>query len=246
VAARSEDELARTLALIEDAGGHGIAVPLDVTDQEAVEHAVSIVERRLGPVTLLVNNAGVTGPVGPIWEVDPDAWWGAMDVNLRGSLLCALAILPGMTARRSGRIINIVSHAGVYRWPQVSAYSVSKAALIKLTENLAVETKKLGIAVFAVHPGLVTIGLTEQAMRLTAPLASPTGIGWIRQQVEAGHAIPPELAAELVVSLASGRADLLSGRYLTVDDDVDALVARAEQIQRDDLYTLRLRVPMQA
>jgi NAD(P)-dependent dehydrogenase (short-subunit alcohol dehydrogenase family) len=73
-AARSEDELARILALIEEAGGHGIAVPLDVTDQVAVEHVVSIVERRLGPVTLLVNNAGVTGPVGPTWEVDREAW----------------------------------------------------------------------------------------------------------------------------------------------------------------------------
>jgi NAD(P)-dependent dehydrogenase (short-subunit alcohol dehydrogenase family) len=241
VAARSEYELDHTLALIEEVGGHGIVLPLDVTDREAVEHAVRIVERRLGPVTLLVNNAGVTGPVGPVWEVDPDEWWDTMDINLRGCFLCARAVLPGMTARRSGRIINIVSHAGVYRWPQLSAYSVSKAALIKLSENLAVETKKLGIAVFAVHPGLVTIGLTEQAMRMTAPLASPTGIGWIRQQVEAGHAMPPELAAALVVSLASGRADVLSGRYLTIDDDVDELVARAAEIQRDDLYTLRLR-----
>jgi NAD(P)-dependent dehydrogenase (short-subunit alcohol dehydrogenase family) len=241
VAARSEYELDHTLALIEEVGGHGIVLPLDVTDQEAVEHAVRIVERRLGPVTLLVNNAGVTGPIGPVWEVDPDEWWDAMDINLRGCFLCAHAVLRSMTARRSGRIINIVSHAGIYRWPQVSAYSVSKAALIKLTENLAVETKKLGIAVFAVHPGLVTIGLTEIAMRMTLPLASPTGIGWIRQQVEAGHAIPPEPAAALVVSLASGRADVLSGRYLTVDDDVDALVARAAEILRDDLYTLRLR-----
>jgi NAD(P)-dependent dehydrogenase (short-subunit alcohol dehydrogenase family) len=245
VAARSEHELAHTLALVEEAGGQGMALPLDVTDQRAVEQAVSIVERRLGPVTLLVNNAGVSGPIGPLWEVDPEEWWRTLDINLRGSFLCAGAVLPGMAARRCGRIINIASHAGVYRWPLVSAYSVSKAALVKLTENLAVESKKLGVAVFAVHPGIATIGLTERALQTTAPLESPSGrvMAWIRQQAEAGHAVPPERTAELIVCLASGRADALSGRYLTVHDDVDTLIARAVEIQRDDLYTLRLREP---
>jgi NAD(P)-dependent dehydrogenase (short-subunit alcohol dehydrogenase family) len=242
VAACSEDELAHTLALVGEAGGHGMAVPLDVTDQRAVERAITIIQQQLGPVTLLVNNAGVCGPIDPVWDVDPEVWWRTMDINLRGTFLCARAALPGMIARRSGRIINIASHAGVYRWPLVSAYSVSKAALVKLTENLAVETKRLGVAVFAVHPGIVTIGLTENAMT-TPSSASPTGraMGWIRQEVEAGRAVPPERGADLVVRLASGQADTLSGRNLTLHDDVDALLARASEIQRHDLYVLQLR-----
>jgi NAD(P)-dependent dehydrogenase (short-subunit alcohol dehydrogenase family) len=242
VAARSEDELAHTLALVEQAGGHAMAVPLDVTDQRAVERAVTIIEQQLGPVTLLVNNAGVCGPVDPLWDVDPEDWWRTIDINLRGSFLCAHAVLPNMIERRQGRIINIASYAGVFRWPLVSAYSVSKAALVKLTENLAVETKRLGVAVFAVHPGIVTIGLTEHAMT-TPSSKSPTGraMGWLRQEVEAGRAVPPERGADLVLRLASGQADALSGRYLTVHDDVDALLARASEIQRDDLYVLRLR-----
>jgi NAD(P)-dependent dehydrogenase (short-subunit alcohol dehydrogenase family) len=233
------------MALIAEAGGRGMALPLDVTDRRAVDQAVDAVERQVGPVTLLVNNAGVCGPVNPLWEVDPEVWWYTLDINLRGSFLCAHAILPGMIARRNGRIINIASHAGVYRWPRVSTYSVSKAALVKLTENLAIETKNLGIAVFAVHPGIVTIGITEQAMAATASPDASTGrgLGWIRQQVEAGRAVPPELSADLVVRLASGQADALSGRYLTVHDDLDALISRAAEIRRDDLYTLRLRGP---
>jgi NAD(P)-dependent dehydrogenase (short-subunit alcohol dehydrogenase family) len=244
VAARSEDEVARTVALVEEAGGHALAVPLDVTDRRAVEQATATIERHVGPVTLLVNNAGVCGPIAPSWEVEPEEWWRAMEINLRGSLLCARAVLPGMIERRRGRIINIASHAGVYRWPEVSAYSVSKAALVKLTENLAVEVKRLGVTAFAVHPGIVTIGLTEAAMT-AADLATPFGraMGWIRQQVEAGRAVPPERSAHLVLRLAAGHGDALTGRYLTVQDDLDALIARAAEIQRDDLYTLRLREP---
>jgi NAD(P)-dependent dehydrogenase (short-subunit alcohol dehydrogenase family) len=245
VAARSEDELARTVALVEEAGGQALALPLDVTDRRAVEQVVNSVERLLGPPALLVNNAGVSGPFNTMWEVDPDEWWRAMDINLRGSFLCARAVLAGMIERRYGRIINIASHAGVYRWPQVSAYSVSKAALVKLTENLAVETKRLGVAVFAVHPGIVTIGLTEAALAISAAPDTPIGraTGWVRQQVEAGNAVPPERSAELVLRLAAGLADALSGRYLTVFDDLDTLIAQAAEIQRDDLYTLRVRKP---
>jgi NAD(P)-dependent dehydrogenase (short-subunit alcohol dehydrogenase family) len=148
-----------------------------------------------------------------------------------------------MIDQQHGRIINIVSHAGVFRWPNASAYAISKAALIKFTKNLAVETKRQGIAVFAAHPGIVKVGLTELAMNMKDSMESPTGraAAWIRKEVAEGRAVLPERAAQLIVSLAAGRADVLTGRYLTVHDDVESLAARAEEIQRDDLYTLRLR-----
>ncbi len=166
-----------------------------------------------------------------------------MEVHVRGSFLCTRAVLPGMIARQKGRIVNVVSNAGVFRWPTCSAYSVSKAALIKFTENLAAETKREGIAVFAVNPGLATIGLTELAMNMEDSTESYAGraAAWIRQEVEEGRAVPPEQGAQLIVSLAAGGADMLTGRYLSVDDDLGALVARGEEINREDLYTLRLR-----
>src|SRR4051794_4252381 len=213
VLARSGDEVASTVAAIEDAGGCSQGLVVDVTDQPAVERAVEAGERAVGPIDLLVNNAGVGGPLGPLWEVDPEEWWRTITINLRGTFLCARAVLPGMIARRRGRIINLASHAGAYRWPLVSSYAISKAAIIKLTENLAAETKRYGITVFSIHPGIATIGLTERATVLEGPgVESPTGgaLAWLRQEVALGHAVPPEHSAHLVLLLASGRADTLT------------------------------------
>lgn len=239
VLARSPDQIADTVRHIDGMGGRALGCAADVTDKQAVMLAVERIQEHLGPVEVLVNNAGVWGPLAPLWEVDPQHWWQTLEINVLGSLLCTQAVLPAMIARGRGRIINIASHAGIFRWPQASAYAVSKAALIKLSENLAAETKQQGVAVFAFHPGIVTIGLTDAALAMDAPAGSPAA--WIQQEVAAGRVLPPEPGAAALVYLASGQADTLSGRYLTVHDDLAALVARAEEIRQDDLYTLRLR-----
>ena len=159
--ARSADELAQTVRLVTDADGTAAAACADVTDGHAVAEAIDALRRQLGPADLLVNNAGVSGPFGDVWQVDAGDWWRAVEINLRGAFLCSQAVLPGMTARGAGRIVNITSQAGVFRWPQVSAYSVSKAAVIKFTENLAAEAGRSGVRAFSVHPGLTPIGLTD-------------------------------------------------------------------------------------
>ena len=243
VMARTADEVAQTADLIDAAGGRAVAVTGDVTDQLAVARAVATIERQLGPVDVLVNNAGVGGPIGPLWAVDPEEWWRTIDINLRGVFLCSRTVLPGMVARQQGRIINVASHAGVHRWPQVSAYAIAKAAVIKCTENLAAETKRAGVTVFAIHPGVVVVGPTAALLKAEAAPGSAEErvAAWFRQQIASGREMPVERAAGLVTVLASGRADALSGRYLTVYDDVEALIARAEEIQRKDLYTLKLR-----
>jgi O-methyltransferase domain/short chain dehydrogenase len=141
-----------------------------------------------------------------------------------------------------GRIINITSNAGVYRWPLVSAYVTSKAALIKLTETLAAETVKHGVSVFSVDPGLLPIGLSDAALMSTAQSDTPEGrvFGWIRGQLKTGRGADPARAAQLILELASGRGDCLSGRHLTVADDLDTLLRRSDEIRRGDLHTLRL------
>src|SRR4051812_45591159 len=107
VVARSGDQIAETVEEIAQAGGRAFAVPAGVSDPESVGRMVREVERALEPVDLLVNNAGVSGPLGPIDETDADEWWRCQEANLRGPLLCARAALPGMVARRLGRIVNI-------------------------------------------------------------------------------------------------------------------------------------------
>ena len=143
--ARSGGELAETVRLVRASGGAAAAARADVTDERAVATAIGALRRRLGPVDLLVNNAGISGPVGYAWQVGAADWWRAVEINLRGVFLCSRVVLPAMTARGAGRIVNITSEAGVLRWPQVSAYSVSKAAVIKFTENLAAEASRSGV-----------------------------------------------------------------------------------------------------
>jgi NAD(P)-dependent dehydrogenase (short-subunit alcohol dehydrogenase family) len=146
-------------------------------------------------------------------------------------------------ARRRGRIVNLTSQAGVFRWPWVSAYSVSKAAVIKFTENLGHETGRHGISVFSVHPGLLPIGLSVPALAGTAPADSAAGLmhAWVRRELAAGRGAEPQQAVDLLLRIAAGEADRLSGRHLSVHDDLDTLLSRAEDVLRDDRYVLRLR-----
>lgn len=239
---RTAAELEETVDMVARAGGRAIPVVADVTRLDQVERAVEAA-RALGEIDLLVNNAGVGGPIGVMWDGDPDSWWRAVEINLRGTFNCIRAVLPGMVDRGRGRIVNVASDAGAYRWPLVSHYSVAKAGVIKLTENLAVETRRHGIAAFAIHPGLVLVGLTELSLNGVPADGSPEASvhAWVREQVENGLAVGPERAAELVVRLASGDADELSGRYITVHDDLDRLIEQAEAIGRSDAHLLRPR-----
>jgi NAD(P)-dependent dehydrogenase (short-subunit alcohol dehydrogenase family) len=243
VTGRSAAQVGETTQMIQDAGGRALPFVFDVADASGVERAVADIEASLGPVNVLVNNAGDGGPFAWSWEADPDLWWRTFEVNVRGVFLCSRAVVPKMIGRGGGRIINLASNAGVFRWPTASAYSASKAALIKLTENLAVELKGHHVHVFAFHPGIVDGGMTHAALASDASAGSPAyrATKWVREQYESGNTIPPERAAQSILFLASGGGDALSGRYLTVFDDLAALAASAETIRRDDLLTLRLK-----
>lgn len=241
--ARSPGELAESVQLIEAAGGVAVAASADLSVPEAAATAVEKLRLELGPVDLLVNNAGICGPIGPAWDVQEEDWWRTIEVNLRSVALCSRLVLPEMVARRRGRIVNLTSQAGVFRWPWVSAYSVSKAAVIKFTENLGHETGRHGISVFSVHPGLLPIGLSVPALAGTAPADSAAGLmhAWVRRELAAGRGAEPQQAVDLLLRIAAGEADRLSGRHLSVHDDLDTLLSRAEDVLRDDRYVLRLR-----
>jgi NAD(P)-dependent dehydrogenase (short-subunit alcohol dehydrogenase family) len=239
VVARSADQIAETAGHIAQAGGRAVAIPADVSDPETVERMVREVERALGPVTLLVNNAGLAGPIGPTWEADPGEWWRCLEINLRGPMLCSRAVLPGMVARGSGRIVNVASGAGTVAIPHLGAYVTSKTALIRLTEIIAAEAADHGVKVFAIEPGTVCTGMAEYALESEA---GRRWMPWFRDIFEQGRDVPPDHAARLVTLLASGRADALSGRFLTIYDDVLGLAGRAGRGELGDGQTLRLAI----
>jgi NAD(P)-dependent dehydrogenase (short-subunit alcohol dehydrogenase family) len=241
--ARSGAELAETVAEIELAGWTAAAAIADVTDHIATAAAVAELRERLGPVDVLINNASVGGPIATLWDADPGEWWRTFQVNLGGVYVLTRIVLPDMIAAGGGRVLNITSNAGVYRWPLASAYATSKAALVKLTENLAAETRRHGVAVLSVDPGLLPIGLTEPALNSAPAAGTPEArlADWVRDRIASGHGADPGHATDLILQLAAGRGDGLSGRHLTVGDDLGYLVAHIDQIQREDLHVLRLR-----
>ena len=212
-----------------------------MTDAPAVTAAFAEIERSLGPIDLLVNNAGVIGPLGPFAQSAVDDWWRAIDVNLRGQILCAHLVLPGMIARRRGRIINIASGGGATMLPYFSAYVTSKAALIRFAECLAVEVKPHGIAVFAMGPGTVRTRMSEYSLN------SPEGrtwLPWFRDIFTEGRDLPAERPAALLLALASGRADALSGCFLQPSDDLERIIDAAATVQQAKLYTMQVgRLP---
>ena len=165
VVSRSEDQLAETVSQITELGTGAIAVTAKVSDTAAVDRMVREVEKSLGSVDLLVNNAGLAGPIGPTWETDSDDWWRCLEVNLRGPMLCSRAVLPGMIACGGGRIVNVASGAGTFAIPFLGAYVTSKTALIRFTEILALEAAQHGVKVFAIEPGTVRTAMADYALQ---------------------------------------------------------------------------------
>ena len=238
VLARSAHELAVTVSGIERAGGVALGRAADVRDAAVVSRAFAEIEQALGPVDLLVNNVGALGPLGPFWDADLDAWWDAVEVVLWSHVLCTRMILPGMIARRRGRIVNVASGGGAMVIPYFSSYNTAKTALIRFTECVAAEARAHGVAMFAIGPGTVRTAMSEHA------LTSPEGrrwLPWFSRVFQAGLDVPAERAARLVVTLASGKAGTLTGRFLRVSDDVDAILANVAQVERDKLYSFRVR-----
>jgi NAD(P)-dependent dehydrogenase (short-subunit alcohol dehydrogenase family) len=239
VAARSQDEVSETAAAIAQAGGRGLAHVADVREAEAVAAMIGEVERRLGPVDLLVNNAGTGEAIGPTWETDPAEWWRDVEVALRGAFLCSHAVLPGMVARGRGRIVNVTSRSGGLGFPYQTAYASSRAALFVFSEGLAREVAEHGICVFALTPGIVRTAMTEHILH------SEAGRRWLPElaAIVRGGAgwVSPQRVGAAVVELASGRADPLSGRWVHAEDDLGALARRAGDLAERDLHVLRLQ-----
>jgi NAD(P)-dependent dehydrogenase (short-subunit alcohol dehydrogenase family) len=238
VASRSRDELDATIALLRAAGTGTIAIPTDVTDEAGVRAMVAATESQLGPIDLLVNNAGAGPPFGPTWEVDTSEWWRNLEVNLRGPLLCCHAVLPGMIRRGRGRIINVASGAGTVSIPYMSAYVTAKAALIRLTEVLAGELRPHGVAVFAIQPGTVRTAMAESLIQSEA---GRRWLPWFQQIFDEHRDDSTGPGEELVLYLASGQADALSGRFFQAPGAPNDLTGRTEEIVAQDLCVLRLR-----
>lgn len=236
--ARTRAQIEAVAAEVTDRGGTALAVELDVTDPDSVQRFTAAALDRFARIDVLVNNAGsnnggADGAVGPVGQINPDAWWHDIEVNLRGTFLCTHAALPHL-AVAGGHIVNVVSTAAAIPWPYDTAYACSKAAVVRLTDSVAEEAREHGVYVFALSPGSVDTELRGGAVD------SAAGRTWLTNVNPNPQWVPAELPAEAVVYLCSGAADGLSGRFLSVDYDIADLAQRATEIAARDVLQLRL------
>jgi NAD(P)-dependent dehydrogenase (short-subunit alcohol dehydrogenase family) len=217
VSARTREQVERVAKEL-----NGLAVVANVSKPADVDRMTSEVEQQLGPIDLLVANAGVDAYDSASWELEVGEWWHVHEVNVLGVYLCCRAVLPGMLERGGGRIVITGSGAAYLPGSTNSAYSSSKAAVCRFGETLANQLAGR-VPVFPISPGLVR---TEMTGRF------PDDAPWT----------PPEYAPRLVRALASGRFDRLSGRYLHAEHDPpEQLERRIDEILERDLNAIRLR-----
>ena len=231
VTSRSAGELDETVRLIEAADGEAYAVSGDVTSRMDVAHVVAETVQHFGRLTLLVNNAGVPDPFGPLGSIDPDQWWDAQAVHIRGPLLFIHETLPAMKVGGGGRIIIVSAFGGTVVAPYMSAYCIGKAVQIRLAEFVHAEYHDQGISAFSMDPGFVFTALAQRT------LDSPDAQRWLpdmMKRLEQKKQEPDsdgdlERCGRRCVDLASGRLDALSGRYMTLDDDMDEMMRKQAQ-----------------
>jgi 2-hydroxycyclohexanecarboxyl-CoA dehydrogenase len=191
----------------------GFHVTLDVTDDEAVRTAIAIGEDMVAPVDVLVNNAG-GGGFALFVHSDADAWDRVLAVNLRGTLSCTRAVLPGMCKRRRGSIVNVASAAGLVGVTGGAVYAAAKAGVLGFTKTIARESSSFGVRCNAVAPGPVDTPLLD-AMAEDERVGAAVRKGMIDATLLGRLAQPEEIAAAIAF-LASDDASFVTGATLSV------------------------------
>ncbi|HZF14756.1 MAG TPA: SDR family NAD(P)-dependent oxidoreductase [Steroidobacteraceae bacterium] len=229
VASRNRRELDAVVAEITKTGGRALAAPGDVTVSKDVARVVAAAGQEFGAVSVLVSNAGVPGPFGPIWSVDAQAWWAAQAVHVRAPFLFLQQLMPGMVERRRGCVIAICATASRIVAAHLSAYCVGKTAQARVIAQAAAEAREHGVSLFAMDPGFVFTDLAAETMN------SPDAQRWLpgmvarlrEKEVEPDKEAVFARCAGRCVDLAGGQYAALSGRYFEMSDDLEVLLAEA-------------------
>ena len=226
VVARGREQLQETATLGSAAGGEIIAVPCDVSDATAVERMAADVETRLGRVSILVNAAGVFGPIALIRDVDPVEWERTVMIDAVAPRFTVRALLGGMLDQGWGRIVNVTSAAALHPpGPLNSAYGTAKAALNQMTRHLAAEIAATGVTANVIHPGDVKTEMwadIKERVAGTGP-AGENYLSWAAWVEETGGD-PPSKAVDLVLRLTSDAGVETNGLFCWIDDPLQAPV----------------------
>lgn len=219
VTARTEEEIAAVADELRGEGHEAHAVPCDVTEPDEVDALAAAARERVGPVDVLVNNAGVAGSQ-PFHRLGLEEWQRTLRVNATGSFLCTKAFLPDMLERGWGRVVMMASTAGLTGGRYIAAYSASKHAVMGLTRSLAEEVAGRGVTVNAVCPSYVDTPMTDRSV---ARISEKTGLGEeeargaLRARSPQERFVTPEEAAHAVLYLCAEEARGVNGASLVID-----------------------------
>ena len=236
LAARTDAELQATAGEIRSEFGTEVTTVItDVRDRVQVESAVSHTLERFGVIDVMVNNAGNTGEIGPLWKLDPERWANVISVHVLGTYYGCRAVIPAMLDRGRGRIVNMSGVGG----PNDTSYDAAKTAIVNMTENMSVELAGTGITVNAISPGSIHTRMWEE-VRDMALAAGDMEMYDKGVDVTSGGGASIERAAELAVMLGSDQCGALSGRLIRAAlDTFEEIPARVDEIMSSDALLLR-------
>jgi 3-oxoacyl-[acyl-carrier protein] reductase len=215
----------------------------DVSVLGQVTELVESAFRAFPRLHILVNNAGVYGPIGSIEDVQWDEWIRAVEINLMGSVLMCRAVLPHFRAHSHGKIIQLSGGGATNPLPRITAYAASKAAVVRFAESLALDVSENHIDVNCIAPGPLNTRLLDEVLAAGPAKAGRQFYERSLQQKETGGS-PLQRAAELAVFLASSRSDGITGRlFSAIWDPWESMADHLEELRKTDIYTLRRIVP---
>lgn len=232
---RSAGEISVTKLEIEDSGGAAHRILANVRDYERLCAAVEGMAAHFhAPLDVLVANAGVQGPIGPFHTIRPEEWKDVFEINLMGALNSVRAVLPGMVARRKGKIILIAGGGASKPRPNFACYAATKTALARFAESVAEEVREHNVQINCVAPGGAYTTMTDEILAA----GDRAGMQELEdaQKVRATGGAPADKQIQLVSFLASDRSNHLTGKLIHVHDDWKKLENAS---MREDAFTLR-------
>jgi len=240
IAARNVQDLSRTLADLKDISRKDhLSYALDVSDSGAVKRFAQWVSSQCGEVHGLVNCAGIYGPIGKSTQVDVEEFTRAIHINFLGTVYVCNAFAPIMSAQKKKKIVNYSGGGAASPFPNYSAYATSKIAIVRFTENLALELLDDNFDVNCVAPGFVVTRLHEETLQSGPEKAGKSFLETTKKQIEAGG-VPAQTAAELTVFLLSEESDGITGKFISAPWDPWQDRQFQERLRTDkDFATLR-------
>ena len=246
--ARRESDLLSLIDEITAAKGKAISIVADVAVKGAAQQIVQQVEEQLGPIDILINNAGIAR-IGPLAgeEDDLDIWWRVYEVNVRAPVSLIRAVLPSMIKRNTGILMTTSSNVATLALPVMTAYASSKAAISKFHESLSLELDDTAILSFAVHPGVVKTQLSKADNAINKAQIQHPAMQRFLAAVSGGHkAQTPEICADTMVALAADpHYKVLNGHHINAAQELPPLLEEAQKegkgrLGKDRLYLVNI------